>query len=177
MADANKTGRKPNTQPNGLIPALIVEVFLAGSSIGAIQAPQEDLLSAKGNTLFHGRISRGWTLPGEAAEALAALSFTVNGVEAKRSEKGVYVTSPSIDTRTGKIRTGSGGELLVAHTAFVDVSASDENVTYMVNVIAKQLKAKAGVSQGFQLRVAGIPKAVGTPGPQVVGSVSGLLVV
>lgn len=175
MADATN-GRKPNTQPNGLIPHLTVEVLFNGEPLGAIQVPQDPFLSKNGNVLFTGRIARGWTLPGTPEEALEALSFLVNGKEAKRSEKGVNVTAPTKDAKTGRDRPGSGGELLVSHSSIVDVSAADDVETdFIVNIHAKKLKAKAGKEQGFQLRVQGMPKAIGVPGPQVVGEVSGLV--
>lgn len=174
-----KPKRLPNPQPNGIIPSLSIEVLLDGQALGAIGVPQDPFLSKSGNVLFYGKVARGWTLPdfpGGAEEALAALGFVVNGHIAKQSEKGVHLTPPQV--RDGKEVAGSGGELIVAHTAILDVSTVEADETaYMVNLFAKKVKAKAGKEQHYGLRVQGMPRAIGTPGVQIVGDMSGLLVV
>lgn len=175
MSEATKTGRKPNTQPNGLVPALSVEVFLGDEALGAIQVPQDEFLSKNGNVLFHGRIARGWQLPGDPSETLGALRFVVNGQEATRSETGVHLTAPRTN-KDGKTIPNTGGELIVAHTSIQDLTVDQTGQDFMVNVFAKKVRAKAGKEQHYSLRVQGMPKAIGTPGVQVVGEVSGLLV-
>lgn len=173
-----KAPKVPNTKgATTHIPALSVEIAFNGETLGSIEAPQSEFLSKSGNVIFGGRINRGWMLPGSPEEALKALSFKVNGVDAKPSEKGVYLTSPRLD-KQNRVIAGSGGELLVAHSQIVDVSADSESVVnYMVTLIVKHLKAKGGQDQGFQLRVQGIPQMTGRPsGPQVVGTVSGLTI-
>lgn len=180
MSTTTKPTRAPRTtQGDTLVPNLTVEILFNGEVLGSIEAPQEDLLSKSGNVLFDGRVNRGWRLPGEVTEALNALSFRVNGAEAKRSEKGVNLTAPRTNVKTGAIIAGSGGEHIVSHSAFINASSVEgETVEYMVNVHAKKIKAlKAGEDQGYQLRVQGLPKGVGrAAGPQVVGSVDGLTI-
>ncbi len=180
MSTTTTPTRAPRTtQGDTLVPALSVEILFNGEPLGSIEAPQEDLLSKSGNVLFNGRVNRGWRLPGETTEALNALSFRVNGVEAKRSDKGVNLTAPRVNASTGKVVANSGGELIVSHSAFVNVSKDeDAPIEFMVNVHAKKIKAlKAGEDQGFQLRVQGMPKGVGrAAGPQIVGSVDGLTI-
>ncbi len=180
MSDTTtKPKRLPRTtQGDSLVPALVVEVFLNDEQIGAIEAPQEDLLSKNGNVLFRGAVSRGWRLPGEVAETLSALSFKVNGLDAKASEKGVHLTAPRTSEKTGKVIPDSGGEHIVSHFIMLDASTTDEPAEFMVNLHAKKIKkAKAGQDQGYSLRVQAFPKGSGAAaGPQVVGSVSGLTV-
>lgn len=168
------------TQGDLLVPALIVEIFFHGDLLGAIEAPQEDLLSKSGNVLYRGAINRGWRLgDGNVSETLAALSYRVNGVDATMSAKGVNLTAPRTSKKTGLVIAGSGGEHIVSHTAFINASSVEgETVDYMVNVHALKIKdLKAGQDQGFKLRVQGLPKGVGrAAGPQVVGTVDGLTI-
>lgn len=172
--ETSKTGRKPNTQPNGFLPSLPVEIFLGDEALGAIQVQQDALLSKKGNVLYHARITRGWVLPDGALDILA---FKVNGVDAVRSAKGVHLSAPRVRAATGQVIPGTGGEPLVAHTAILNASVDDE-VDYMVNIFVKRLREKAGKDQGHSLRIQGMPKAVGVPGQQIVaGDITGLAIV
>jgi hypothetical protein len=175
-----KAQRLPRTtQGVDLVPAIAIEISFDGTVLGSIEAPQEDFLSKGGNVLYNGRISRGWMLPGTPEEALNALSFKANGVEMKRSEKGVNLTAPRTD-RNGKVIPNSGGELLVSHSTILNCSTVEGEVAeFMVNVHAKKIKAlRKGEDQGFQLRVQGFPKGVGrVGGPQIVGSFDGLTVI
>lgn len=178
MSVTTTTGRKPNVQPNGLVSHLTIEVFLGDQALGAITAPQEDMLSKSGNVLYRGRIRSGWQLPGDPSETLAALRFVVNGVEAHQSDTGVHLTSPSVrkDKVTGvsKEIPGTGGELIVCNTSVIDASTDGSGVRQIINVFAKRLKAKAGKDLGYSLRVQNLP--IGQPGEQVIGEVTGLVV-
>lgn len=171
-ATKSRTGRLPNTQPNGFIPELAVEISLDGTPLGSIAVPQDEFLSKSGNVLFRGGITKGWKLPGETNDVLHALTFKVNGVDARESASGVHLSAPRVNRTTNLPVRGTGGEPMVAHIA--NVSASDESSDQMVTIIVKKLHAVKGNDMGFSLRVNTMPRAVA--GPQVRGEVEGLLI-
>lgn len=177
MVAATRSKRPVNTiGATTHLPALAVEIFLDGEALGAITVPQEDFLSKNGNVLYRGIIKRGLKLPDGA---LTALSFTVNGVECTKSaadaasESGFHLSAPR-KRADGTDIPNTGGEPMVTFSATVDAA---EGEPYMILVVVKRLSPKAGKDQGHQLRVQGMPRAIGVSGPQVIGEVTGRLVI
>lgn len=171
---ATTTTRKPNTGDNKLPSDLTLAVSLSGSEAGAITMVQNDFLSDAGNVTYIGSIRKGLKLPGTPTEALEALGFSVNGIDAVRHDSGVHLSAAKVSKRTGRVIAGTGGNPTVGFSVVVPVEDADgESRNYMAQVYVTFLQKE----QSFNLTARAFPQGAGrAAGPQVKGEVTGLII-
>lgn len=175
MATATQSNtRKPNTGDNKLPTSLSLAVSLNGADIGGITLLQNDYLSDAGNVTYVASVKKGWKLPGDPTEALEALGFAVNGIDAVRHDSGVHLSAPKVSKRTGRVIAGSGGNPTVGFSVVIPVTDADgESRNYMAQVYATFLQKE----QSYNLTARAFPQGAGrAAGPQVKGEVTGLII-
>lgn len=158
--------RKPNFQPNSFPAHLTLVISMAGERLGSIKVPQRDKLSANGNVTFGAKIADGWVLPGTWDNTLPALGFSLELPDG---------TIVELSKAASGVHTSDSGNPTVGHTCRLSVTPDEKDasaMTYMGQVYPTWLVKKG--SYGLYISVN--PAGGGTPGPQVVGDVDGLVI-